>query len=71
MKKIFICVVGLICFLSCQANAQYAQGDKLLNLGIGVNLYYSGDIPFSAPSNTELLGGGGSSNTKLSVAFRF
>ncbi len=48
MKKILICVIGLICFFSYKANAQYAQGDKLLNLGIGVNSYYSGGIPLSA-----------------------
>jgi hypothetical protein len=48
MKKILFCVVGLICFFSFEAKAQYAQGDKLLNLGIGVNSYYSGGIPFSA-----------------------
>jgi hypothetical protein len=48
MKKITIYVVGLICLLSYQANAQYAKGDNLLNVGIGVNSYYSGGIPFGA-----------------------
>ncbi|MBL7871962.1 MAG: hypothetical protein JNM78_10150 [Cyclobacteriaceae bacterium] len=48
MNKILFCLVGVICLFSLRVNAQYAQGDKLLNLGIGVNSYYSGGIPFSA-----------------------
>lgn len=48
MNKILICLVGLLCVLSFKSNAQYAKADKLLNLGIGVNSYYSGGIPFSA-----------------------
>lgn len=48
MNKTLICLVGLICLFSYTAQAQYAKGDKLLNLGIGVNSYYNGGIPLSA-----------------------
>ncbi len=49
MKKIFfvICFPCLL-FLYSNAQAQYKNGDKLLNLGFGVNSYYSGGIPLSA-----------------------
>lgn len=48
MKKVFfICLVGLF-GISGTAIAQYSKGDNLLNLGIGVNSYYSGGIPLSA-----------------------
>lgn len=48
MNKIHFCLLGLIFLFSVNVNAQYAKGDKLLNVGIGVNSYYSGGIPFSA-----------------------
>ncbi|MBS1508780.1 MAG: hypothetical protein JSS79_19240 [Bacteroidetes bacterium] len=50
MKKIIlgICVLGAISFLSTDAVAQFKNGDKLLNLGFGVNSYYTGGIPLSA-----------------------
>jgi hypothetical protein len=50
MKK---CVLSFLFFiltitgLSAQ-NGGYKKGDKLLNLGIGVNSYYDGGIPFGA-----------------------
>jgi hypothetical protein len=49
MKKyVLFFVIGLVTLLTQTANAQYEKGDNLLNLGIGVNSYYSGGIPFSA-----------------------
>src|SRR5579871_4042280 len=49
MKKIasVICVVAALALISNTASAQYKQGDKLLNLGIGLNTYYTGGIPVS------------------------
>lgn len=48
MKKVlFICLVGLF-GISSSAFAQFAKNDKLFNLGIGLNSYYSGGIPLSA-----------------------
>jgi hypothetical protein len=49
MKKIGVLCCAL--FLSLLAGAQnggYAKGDKLLNVGVGINSYYSGGIPFGA-----------------------
>ncbi|HCM75190.1 MAG TPA: hypothetical protein DIS90_02325 [Cytophagales bacterium] len=49
MKKNFILVlIGFFSLLSGSAFAQYAKGDKLLNVGIGVNSYYNGGIPVGA-----------------------
>ena len=48
MKKRVLYLAGLLCFFSYVASAQFKKGDKLLNLGIGVNSYYSGGIPFSS-----------------------
>ena len=50
MKKL---AVTLIIFISAliagKAHAQaFQQGDKLLNLGLGLNSYYSGGVPFGA-----------------------
>ncbi|WP_044173634.1 hypothetical protein [Flectobacillus major] len=50
MKKL---AVTLIIFISAliagQVHAQaFQQGDKLLNLGLGLNSYYSGGVPFGA-----------------------
>ncbi|MBX2910910.1 MAG: hypothetical protein M9954_08425 [Cyclobacteriaceae bacterium] len=50
MKKnwiLFLLVGGLV-LSSGSAFAQYEKGDKLLNIGIGVNSYYNGGIPFGA-----------------------
>jgi hypothetical protein len=49
MKKIILSVVLLsgLSFFSMNAFGQYKNGDKLLNLGIGLNSYYSGGIPVS------------------------
>ena len=49
MKKnllLFVCLV-LAGNLYAQKNS-FSEGDKLLNLGIGLNSYYSGGIPFGA-----------------------
>lgn len=50
MKKIFfgVCLVGALSFLSNSALAQYKKGDNLLNLGLGLNSYYSAGVPVSA-----------------------
>lgn len=50
MKKRFslFVLVGLFSLLSGSVYAQYAKGDKLLNIGIGVNSYYNGGIPVGA-----------------------
>src|SRR5882757_8920771 len=49
MKKIVlgICLLSGL-FFSQSAYAQYQKGDKLLNLGIGLNSYYSAGTPLSA-----------------------
>ncbi|MBS1487314.1 MAG: hypothetical protein JST43_06955 [Bacteroidetes bacterium] len=48
MKKIIVLVcVVLSGVFSNRALAQYKQGDKLLNLGIGLNSYYSSGLPLS------------------------
>jgi hypothetical protein len=49
MKKIIlgICLLtGL--FVAQTASAQYKKGDKLLNIGIGLNSYYSAGTPIGA-----------------------
>ena len=49
MKKFSLGICLLLgLFISQSASAQYKKGDKLLNLGIGLNSYYSGGIPLSA-----------------------
>lgn len=50
MKKnlILFLLAGCFMLLSGSAFAQYEKGDKLLNVGIGVNSYYNGGIPFGA-----------------------
>ena len=45
-KRVLFCLPVLLCFFS--ASAQFDKGDKLLNLGIGVNSYYNGGLPLSA-----------------------
>ena len=43
--------------MACNASAQeygYSRGDKLLNIGVGVNSYYSGGIPLSASFETGI-----------------
>lgn len=45
MKKL-LSSLFIVALLACgTANAQYAQGDKLLNLGIGVGGFYGGGLP--------------------------
>ncbi|MEO6135419.1 MAG: hypothetical protein ABIP35_09715 [Ginsengibacter sp.] len=48
-KAIFLCVAMMaIGSLSFAQNGAFKNGDKLLNVGIGVNSYYSGGIPVGA-----------------------
>jgi len=49
MKQLSVLLCALI--ISFAANAQngaYSKGDKLLNVGVGLNSYYSGGLPFGA-----------------------
>lgn len=49
MKRIILSAFAFV--LTTSAFAQkygYSQGDKLLNVGIGLNSYYNGGIPFGA-----------------------
>jgi hypothetical protein len=50
MKKTFLIIVVLIAQynISLAQNGAFRKGDKLLNLGIGVNSYYDGGIPVGA-----------------------
>jgi hypothetical protein len=50
MKKRVVGVIVLVCALLSlgEAQAQFQKGDRLLNIGIGVNSYYNGGIPLSA-----------------------
>lgn len=50
MKRIIlgVCVAGALSLLSNLAVAQYKKGDNLLNIGLGLNSYYSGGVPLSA-----------------------
>ena len=50
MKRFFV-VLGLVGFLSLfstKGHAQFKKGDNLVNLGFGLNSYYSGGVPLSA-----------------------
>ncbi len=49
MKKIIlgVCFWSAFFLFSTGAMAQFKKGDNLLNVGIGVNSYYSGGIPLS------------------------
>ena len=44
----FIMVVLTTTTLLAQKNGAFSKNDKLLNIGIGINSYYSGGIPFGA-----------------------
>jgi hypothetical protein len=50
MKRIFVVMglVGLFMLSSADVFSQYKKGDNLVNLGFGLNSYYSGGIPFCA-----------------------
>jgi hypothetical protein len=49
MKKIVLSAFAFILTTSVFAQKySYSQGDKLLNVGIGLNSYYSGGIPLGA-----------------------
>lgn len=46
-RNLILFVASALLLLSNSSFAQFNKGDKLLNLGIGVNSYYSGGIPLS------------------------
>ncbi|MDI9878294.1 hypothetical protein [Flectobacillus longus] len=50
MKKLVVLLFMFIAaFITSNAQAQaFQNGDKLLNLGLGLNSYYSGGVPFGA-----------------------
>jgi len=50
MKRIFVVIglVGLLSLGSTDVYSQFKKGDNLVNLGFGLNSYYSGGIPFCA-----------------------
>ncbi|HCZ34594.1 MAG TPA: hypothetical protein DHV26_01550 [Cytophagales bacterium] len=49
MKKlVLVLAVGLVSLGYHEASAQFSKGDNLINLGIGINSYYSGGIPIGA-----------------------
>jgi len=49
MKKSVLFLTIMVAFSSAQPLfAQYAKGDQLLNVGIGLNSYYSSGIPLNA-----------------------
>lgn len=48
MKKSVVLFVAIVlATVSNRALAQYKQGDKLLNVGVGLNSYYSSGLPLS------------------------
>ncbi len=68
MKKslLGLLLIGAVfIFNTPNANAQFKNGDKLLNLGLGLNSYYSGGIPLGASLEVgitdEISVGGGAS----------
>ncbi len=50
MKRFFVVLglAGLLSLLSTQGQAQFKEGDHLVNLGFGLNSYYTGGIPICA-----------------------
>jgi len=51
MKKTIFTIIALIAISSvalAQQKEAFSKGDKLLNLGVGVNSYYSGGMPVGA-----------------------
>lgn len=49
MKRTVSSLFLIICLLvSASSFAQYQKGDKLLNLGVGLNSYYGGGLPIGA-----------------------
>jgi len=47
-QKLLFSLVLLTSCLSGFAQKSFSKGDKLLNIGVGINSYYSGGIPFGA-----------------------
>lgn len=49
MKKFnFSFLLALLLLAGTQSFAQYAKGDKLLNVGVGLSSYYGGGLPIGA-----------------------
>lgn len=46
-KKSVFCLVSAFLVFSFAAQAQFNKGDNLLNLGVGINSYYSGGFPLT------------------------
>src|SRR5260221_8542163 len=78
MKKVilFILISVLTVSISKAQKAAYSQGDNLLNVGIGLNSYYSGGIPFGASYEkgiTDVISAGANfdylSNTYFNIKF--
>jgi hypothetical protein len=48
MKRIFVVIglVGLLSLGSADVFSQFKKGDNLLNIGLGLNSYYTGGTPF-------------------------
>lgn len=47
-KVLLLLCIGIMSLSSWSQDAAFNKGDKLLNVGIGVNSYYSGGIPIGA-----------------------
>ncbi len=48
MKFLTTFILSILTISSFAQNGAYSKGDKLLNIGIGVNSYYDGGIPIGA-----------------------
>lgn len=48
MKLLTTFILSILTISSFAQNGAYYKGDKLLNIGIGVNSYYDGGIPLGA-----------------------
>jgi hypothetical protein len=48
MKLLTTFILSILTISSFAQNGAYSKGDKLLNIGIGVNSYYDGGIPIGA-----------------------
>ena len=50
MKRFFVVLglAGMLSLFSATSHAQFRKGDNLVNLGFGLNSYYSGGLPFCA-----------------------
>lgn len=79
MKKAIFTVMAIFAIgsFSFAQNGAFNKGDKLLNVGIGINSYYSGGIPFGASLEfgvTDQISVGGSVDylsSSYSAGFKF